>query len=138
MTKNIMKSLILFSFILTASGCSSKPIVPSKPNLHYWKKLNLNNLQVGMSKSIILSAWSSRQEEPVAPLIIRASKMVFNPNQELIEVGEMPMISAQGNITNFWFLFINGYLVQWGEPSDWKNVSARYEISYNPSPSVNY
>ncbi len=70
------------------------------------------------------------------PLVIRATKSI---NGELIEIGEMPMMSqATGQKTTYWFLFVDGYLKQWGEPRDWQDVKARYEISYNPSASVNY
>ncbi len=102
----------------------------------YFYKSNLNALSIGISKSSILSAFSNTKNPKVVPLIIRATKTV---NGELIEIGEVPLMSqATKQTTTYWFLFVDGYLKQWGEPRDWQEVKARYEINYNPSASVNY
>lgn len=55
----------------------------------------------------------------------------------LLEVGEIPLLDPpSGRITAYWFLFENERLVQWGRPEDWRSVSARYQIDFNPSPAV--
>jgi len=89
-----------------------------------------------MSKASLLSAYSNKDNPKAVPLVIRATKFI---NGELIEIGELPMMSqATKQKTTYWFLFVDGSLKQWGEPRDWQDVKARYEISYNPSASVNY
>ena len=57
---------------------------------------------------------------------------------KLVEVGEVLMTDGVSPTVAYWFLFENGLLVQWGQPADWKEVKARYEISYNPSTGVTY
>jgi hypothetical protein len=125
--KFIKLTAICLFFGLAISSCASGP--------RYYNKSNLNGLSVGLQKQQLLSAWDGK-DRTVVPLIIRASKV---KDGELIEIGEMPMVAdVGGGITNYWFLFIDGSLKQWGEPRDWQDVKARYEISYNPSASVNY
>ncbi len=121
-------TVICLFFGLIVAGCSSGP--------RYYLKSNLNNLNIGLSKSQMISAYSGGENGKIMPLIIRATK---NVNGELIEIGEMPMMSKNTySKTTYWFLFVDGYLKQWGEPRDWQDVKARYEINYNPSASVNY
>jgi hypothetical protein len=122
----IKVTIICLLFGLAIYGCGGP---------RYYTKSNLNGLSVGLQKSQLLSAWDGK-DKTVVPLIIRASK---EKDGELIEIGEMPMVAdVGGGTTNFWFLFIDGRLKQWGEPRDWQDVKARYEINYNPPASVNY
>lgn len=109
-------------------------IISSCASTRYYTKSNLNNFSIGLQKNQLISTYGGK-DRTVVPLIIRASKV---KDGKVIEIGEMPMISVSGGITNYWFLFIDGTLKQWGEARDWQDVKARYEINYNPSASANY
>jgi hypothetical protein len=123
----IKLTVICLFFGLIVSSCTIGPL--------YYTESNLNRLSVGVQRNQLISAWDG-DNGTVVPLIIRASKV---KDGELIEIGEMPMwADVGGGITNYWFLFIDGTLKQWGEPRDWQDVKARYEINYNPSASVSY
>lgn len=122
----IKLTAICLFFGLIVSSCTIVPM--------YYKESNLNSLSIGLQKNQLISAYGGK-DRTVVPLIIRASKV---KDGEVIEIGEMPMIAALGRIKNYWFLFIDGTLKQWGEARDWQDVKARYEINYNPSASVNY
>ncbi len=125
---NLQKILLITIIAGVFSGCAGGP--------WYFYKSNLNNLSVGQSKSSLLTGFSNKDNPKTVPLVIRATKTI---NGELIEIGELPMMSqATSQKTTYWFLFVDGYLKQWGEPRDWQDVQARYEINYNPSASVNY
>lgn len=120
--------------IILISGCA--PRSQSMSTWYYYRS-NLNSLSIGTEKAELLAQWSSTiGEHPASPLIIRATKEI---NSELIEIGELRMMDrATKRKTNYWFLFVNGKLSQWGEPRDWKEVKNRYEITFNPTPSVSY
>jgi hypothetical protein len=66
-------------------------------------------------------------------MLIRAAQ---KNNENLIEVGEVLLTDGVSPTVAYWFLFNNGKLEQWGQPEDWKDVKARYEISYSPSTSI--
>ncbi len=62
----------------------------------------------------------------------------YHENGKLLEVGEVLMTDGVSPTVAYWFLFEDGVLVQWGQPEDWKDVKARYEIKYNPLIGVSY
>jgi len=97
---------------------------------HYYLKSNLNNIAIGQSKAELLKMFTSL--EGVPPMQIRAAQQ---DGDSLVEVGEILMTDGV-SLATYWFLFENGSLMQWGQSTDWKEVQARYEINYNPSPSV--
>lgn len=110
-------------------------IVSSCSGRRYYTESNLNDLSIGLQKNQLISTWG-RKDRTLVPLIIRRASKV--KDGELIEIGEIPLIAIGGGVTNYWFLFIDGTLKQWGKPRDWQGVKAHYEINYNPSTSVNY
>ena len=54
----------------------------------------------------------------------------------LTEVATLKLGDVASETTEYWFVFQNGRLVQWGLPDDWQSVSARYDINFNPKTSV--
>ena len=100
----------------------------------YYLKANLNDISVGNSKTQILSLFPGENKRGGAPpMQIRAAKKT---NDKLLEVGEVLLTDGVSPTVAYWFLFEDGVLVQWGEPADWKDVKARYEISYTPTLGV--
>ena len=131
--KRVSLFLISLITILLVTGCATR-----SQNAWYYFKSNLNTLSIGVEKTELLAVFSSTDAEghSFVPLIIKATKEIKG---ELIEVGEIRMMEkATKRKTNYWFLFVNGKLAQWGEPRDWKDVKNQYEITFNPSPSVSY
>lgn len=113
------------------SGCASSTL--------YYTESNLNRVSVGASKDTLLKVW--RSQDNVPGLVIRAARRT--ESGMLLEVGELALVSDEDDrvrggkkITAYWFLFENGRLVQWGRPEDWRAVSQRYDIHFNPSPGV--
>lgn len=121
-----MKTTVIFIFLTTLlAACAVQQ--------RYYAKSNLNQISLGNTKQQLLSKFpGSNHRGAPPPMRIRAAQ---KNNDKLIEVGEVIM-SDGITATTIWFLFENGVLVQWGQPEDWKDVKARYEISYNPSTGV--
>mgnify|MGYP000356014835 CR=1 FL=1 len=102
----------------------------------YYVKSNLNKVSIGQSKYQLLSMFPGQPQRGGAPpMQIRAAQKT---GDTLVEVGEVLMTDGVSVAVAYWFLFEDGSLVQWGQPADWKEVKARYEISYNPSSGVSY
>jgi hypothetical protein len=100
----------------------------------YYSKSNLNNISIGQTKQELLKKFPGENKPGGAPpMQIRAAQ---KSNSKLIEVGELRMADSVSPVVAYWFLFEDGALVQWGQPEDWKDIKARYEISYNPSIGV--
>jgi hypothetical protein len=118
--------IVLVLLILT--GCAEAQ--------HYYLQSSLNSLTVGMPKETLLSGYSgtTREGHQAPGMVIRAARKTERGN--VLEVAELPMLSPEGRITTFWFLFDDGQLIQWGRPEDWRRVSARYDINFNPTPYV--
>ena len=110
-------------------------ILASCSGAQYYAKSNLNSMSIGQSKEALLNNFNGNAAGGVAvpPMVIRAAQ---KSDDELIEVGEMLLSDGSTGIVAYWFLFQNGILEQWGQPEDWKDVKARYEINYNPSIGV--
>ena len=118
-------ALILF-FALLVSACAVQQ--------QYYLKSNLNNISIGQTKQQLLEMFPGQNSIGGAPpMQIRAAQ---KSNGKLIEVGEVLMTDGVSATVAYWFLFEDGELVQWGQPADWKEVKARYEINYNPSIGV--
>ena len=105
---------------------------------HYYTKSNLNTISIGQTKHELLNKFPGENKPGGAPpMLIRAAQ---KSNGKMLEVGEVLMtdgVSYPPTVA-YWFLFEDGVLVQWGQPEDWKDVKARYEINYNPSVGVSY
>lgn len=103
----------------------------------YYLKSNLNHISLGQTKERILSTFPGHQtllSGNIPGMEMRAAQR--SSNGKLIEVGEVLLTDGVTPTVSHWFMFEEGLLVQWGRPEDWKKVSARYEINFNPSPSV--
>ena len=124
-----MKKLGLVLFVaLLVSACAVQQ--------RYYIKSNLNNIAIGQTKEQLLRMFpGEKQAGGAPPMQIRAAQ---KSNGKLIEVGEVLMTDGVSNTVAYWFLFEDGALAQWGQPEDWKEVKARYEINYNPSIGVSY
>jgi hypothetical protein len=136
MTVSSVIAVALFASIMLP-GCSS--------SLRYYRESQVvNSLSVGMTKQALLNTWQWHSREyTVAGLRIRAARQTETGT--LLEVGEIPLLSDEPDknypyssdwptkIYAYWLLFENGRLVQWGRPQDWRAVSQRYDIHYNPS-----
>jgi hypothetical protein len=82
----------------------------------------LNQLALGTTKQQFVSTYTQKaMQAPVA----RASKLVEG---DTIDVLTMPIQSPDRKTADYWFVFRNGRLTQWGRPEDWKNVAATYQI----------
>jgi len=124
-----MRKLLSAIFItVLLAGCATVQ--------QYYLKTNLNNISIGQSKQSLLNLFPGQPRVGGAPpMQIRAAQ---KNDSSLIEVGEVLMTDGVSATVAYWFLFEDGVLVQWGQPSDWKAVKARYEISYSPSVSPRY
>jgi hypothetical protein len=114
---------------IVVAGCAS--------STWYYYESNLNTLSVGTPKADVLTLFEGgeRDGHPREGMQIRAARKTERGT--LLEVGEVPLMNgASQRITAYWFLFEDGRLVQWGRPQDWRAVSGRYDIHFNPSPSV--
>lgn len=102
----------------------------------YYTTANLNNLSPGQTKAALLQRFPTRDGlTSTYGLVIRAAKT--QPDGSLIEVGTLQMArDGVNNPVEYWLLFRDGTLVQWGQPDDWQAVSARYQIDFNPGPAV--
>ncbi|MDH5217156.1 MAG: hypothetical protein OEX19_05650 [Gammaproteobacteria bacterium] len=121
-----ISSLILVLFFLLS--CAQQ----------YYLKSSLNNISIGNSKQQLLALFPGQGrviDGGAPPLQIRSAK---KHNGKLIEIGELLMSDGVSAAVPHWFLFEDGELVQWGQPQDWKEVKARYEINYNPPVGVTY
>ena len=118
-------SLLIFAlFIIT--GCAIQQ--------RYYLKSNLNSVSIGQTKQELFNMFPGEKNSGGAPpLLIRGAQ---ESDGSLIEVGEVVLTDGVSPTVPYWFLFENGRLVQWGQPEDWKEVKARYEISYNPSQGI--
>lgn len=98
----------------------------------YYNETSLARLNAGMTKAQFFAYYG--QGNAHHP-ILRASKVT--PDGQ-IDVATVPLQgpSLGASDTDYWFVFKNDRLVQWGRPEDWRNVSATYQIDFNPSPSV--
>lgn len=120
-----MRKRLIFAALLAGqsayvAGCVSP----------YWAS-EMNAVPVGISKQDFFKHFSrDHYYNPVA----RASKMTADG---ILEVFTMPLRqSAMANDVDYWFLFKNDRLMQWGRPEDWQQVAATYQIEFNPRASV--
>lgn len=92
---------------------------------------NLNRVQPGWTRDQFLNYWAQgKGKQP----ILRASKAAPG---DTIAVYTMPFRDgAMASDIEYWFLFKNSRLVQWGQPADWRQVAATYQIDFNPGPAV--
>ncbi|MEW6078580.1 MAG: hypothetical protein AB1724_12255 [Thermodesulfobacteriota bacterium] len=118
----IVKLVVLAVSLSLMFGCAT-----------YYLQSNLNGLSVGISKSAFLYTFPDTRTTQ-GPILRAAQK----GKDGLIEVFTMEMTGGQlgQQPVPFWFLFENGSLTQWGRPEDWRNVSASYEINFNPAHGV--
>lgn len=92
---------------------------------------DLAGIPMGMSKAEFVRTFS---HDRITGPVPRAS--ATTPDG-VLEVLAMPVrSSATAPEQEYWFLFRNGSLVQWGRPEDWQPVAARYQIQYNPPPAA--
>lgn len=129
----LVKVFLLVTAIMVSVGCTS-----TGPTYYY--SSGLNNMQTGWTKARFLHYWSGGHETTVRPLL-RASQR--QQDGRVVEVFTLPMSEPSANryvsgnvIVNYWFIFRDDRLVQWGRPEDWQQVSGRYEIAFNPGASV--
>ncbi|MGI2107702.1 hypothetical protein ACRN9A_21535 [Shewanella frigidimarina] len=119
-----MNKIILLVLLVALVGCST-------PVQRYYLNSNLNTISIGMDKAQLLNNFPGEKVAYGAPaMMVRAAK---KNNDILVEVAEVLMTDGASQTVAYWFLFENSKLIQWGQPADWKEVAARYEISYSPS-----
>jgi len=93
----------------------------------YYMKSNLNRISIGQTKGQLLNKFPGENKYGgPPPMQIRAAQ---KSNGKLLEVGEVLMTDEVSPTVAYWFLFEDGVLVQWGQPEDWKDVKARYELN---------
>lgn len=90
----------------------------------------LSDVRLGMTKQAFVRQYTQQAMQAPIP---RASKIV---GADTIDVMALPVSGSDHKAVDYWFLFKNSELVQWGRPEDWKSVSATYQIEFNPSPST--
>lgn len=102
---------------------------------YYYYESNLNRLSPGISEEQFLAAYPTKHGvNTTAGAAIRASKTI---DGKRLDVVTLPLaLNGIDHSTEYWFIFRDGKLVQWGKPEDWRSVSATYQIDFNPSPSV--
>lgn len=119
-----LKIFVMVVVLSLTVGCTS--------TLHY-QTTGLNAVQIGWTKSQFLQYWAP------GPLIVtpimRASQL--QQDGQIVEVFTLPLVeTGYWPPIEYWFVFKGDRLVQWGRPEDWQQVSGRYEIAFNPSPSI--
>jgi hypothetical protein len=98
----------------------------------YYYDSNLNNLTLGMSKETLVSRFPAQRSRVTFSPILRAAKR--QANGDLVEVLTLEMMAvSRVGITDYWFVFKNNKLEQWGKPEDWRTASASYDINFNPA-----
>jgi hypothetical protein len=96
---------------------------------------SLNNIELETSKAQFFAYWQSGCKGGTCDLpIVRAAKTTSDGL--LTEVVTIVLVDNSANRTEHWFVFKAGRLKQWGRPEDWQQVAARYEVAFNPTPSV--
>ena len=118
-----MKKILFILFVVfLISACAT--------HQSYYSKSNLNTISIGQTKQELLNKFPGVDKYGGSPpMQIRAAQ---KSNDTLFEVGELLMSDKVSPVVAYWFLFKDGVLIQWGQPEDWRDVKARYEISYNP------
>ena len=128
-----MKKFLLLIFIsILLQACAFRQL--------YYSKSSLNYISIGQTKEEIFKIFPKGESKAIdtigtPPIQLRAAQ---KNNGKLIEVAEVFLSNINYNPIPYWFIFENGILVQYGQPSDWKEVKDRYEIIYNPSFGVSY
>lgn len=115
-----MSSIVKLTILAILAGCTS-----------YYYESNLNTLHQGITEQSFLSAYHAKHGLSEVPgASVRAAKVVGGDTLHVVTVP----LSANGSDheAEYWFLFKNGRLEQWGKPEDWQAVSARYEIAFTP------
>ena len=85
------------------------------------KKLDLYQLQLGMSKEEAIQALGKKPENLIG------AKRFEDGDLEVLEFNSwrntLTAPEGEGPIEQFWLYFLNDRLVEWGKPTDWS-----YEI----------
>jgi hypothetical protein len=122
----VVRTILVAVALAVLTGCAATM---------YYKESGLNALPLGMNKDAFLTKFPEQSRPSIiSPPILRAAKR--QNSGELVEVFTLAMFSGTGVLTEYWFVFKNKQLAQWGKPEDWSTVSTSYDISFNPSPSV--
>lgn len=103
----------------------------------YYYTRNLNTWSVGQAKQEFLTTYPERRcgVATCRGFEVRAAQR--QTDGSLVEVGSLLLSADKGSTaTEYWLLFRDGKLVQWGRPEDWQAVAARYQISFTPSVSA--
>jgi hypothetical protein len=118
-----IKGLVMLGLSLVVLGCS-----------RYYLETNLNVMSVGLTKAEFLQTYGGTCDgrmNACKPAIVRAVQR--QKDGSLVEVLTLELINSSGSAsTDYWFVFRDSRLVQWGRPEDWQQVAARYEISFTP------
>jgi len=122
-------ALTLIATVLLMLACAS-----SRPDVYLENNINL--VSVGMPKDAMLQqfGFTNSDGKDVYGLRMRAARK--GSDGKLIEVGEMPLLTQNSQVIQYWFLFVDGRLAQWGRPGDWRSASGRYQIDFSPSAFV--
>ena len=97
----------------------------------YFLESGLLRLTPGTTKSQFLTYFNAPNVE--GP-VLRAMK---SEGGIVTEVMTLRLVRDAGSSTNeYWFVFQNGRLRQWGLPDDWSAVAATYNVNFNPAPAV--
>ncbi len=102
----------------------------------YYYQSNLNGLAPGTREDEFLSRFSRRDKglRTLSGAVIRASKTTGDDRLDVVTLEMAP--DGMNGATEYWFLFRNKTLVQWGKPEDWREISATYHIDFNPVAGV--
>ena len=122
------KSFVLVGFLGVFWGCL--------PQVGYYLDTNLNSVPIGLTKADFLSTYSGTctGRPSCNSAVVRAAQK--GSDGLLVEVLTLEMLNTSSQKTDYWFVFKNSILVQWGRPEDWQAVAGKYEVSFNPGPSV--
>lgn len=90
----------------------------------------LNAVSLGATKQDFVRQYTRQAMQSPVP---RASKIVAG---DTVEVLTLPIRGLDRRDVDYWFVFKNNRLIQWGKPEDWQQVAATYQIEYNPSSAV--
>jgi hypothetical protein len=105
----------------------------------FYNSANLNVLPLELTKDAFFQRFPGQctgngvVRTCMSPILRAAQR---SSDGSITEVITLDLMDQNKQVLQHWFVFKNGTLKQWGRPEDWQQVASRYEVTFNPNPSV--